>query len=585
MPIVATAGHVDHGKSTLVEALTGSDPDRWAEEKERGLTIDLGFAWTQLGDHDVGFVDVPGHERFIKNMLAGVGAVDCALLVVAADEGWMPQTEEHAAVLDLLEVERGVVAITRIDLVDADTAELAELEVIEEIEGTHLEGWPIVGVSSVTGDGLDALRTEVITALDAASAPSTTRSRMWVDRSFVIAGAGTIATGTVLEGSFSPGDDADLFPGPRTVRVRGVQHHGGPAEAVAAGDRAAISFTGSVEDLERGDLLATPGAVTQTQRLLVGLSPTRAFEEIPVRGAFHLHIGTASVPVAIRRVGDEGGYLVVADEPVPAAMGDRIVLRDSGRKAVVGGGRILDPHPADRPSAEAVGILTAALSGDADDHATALLEVHGSIDARALAAATDNGSPRNGALVADAWISDSVARDVLDRLHEAVTAHQSEFPSRPGMPKSELASRLGHAVEVVDALVATSSDLTETEGAIHTTSFSNELAPDDEEAWASVRKEMESSFDVPRLSALPLEDEVVHFLLRRGDLVRIERDLAFTDRQASEINERVAELHDGFTVSEFKDHFGMARRQAVPTLEWLDSIGRTRRAGDGRSVR
>ena len=184
MPIVGTAGHVDHGKSTLVQALTGTDPDRWAEEKERGLTIDLGFAWTDIAGHDVGFVDVPGHERFIKNMLAGVGAVDCALLVVAADSGWMPQTEEHAAVLDLLEADSGVIAITRCDLVDADTVELATLEVMDEVKGTRLETWPVVPVSAITGEGLDDLKAEIASVLDATS--QTRRPMRHVDRQGVL---------------------------------------------------------------------------------------------------------------------------------------------------------------------------------------------------------------------------------------------------------------------------------------------------------------------------------------------------------------------------------------------------------------
>ena len=188
MPIVGTAGHVDHGKSSLVKALTGSDPDRLAEEKERGLTIDLGFAWATIGDHDVGFIDVPGHEKFVKNMLAGVGALDCALLVVAADSGWMPQTEEHVAVLDLLEVDRGVIALSRTDLVDGDTIELAQLEILEEVSGTSLEGWPIVAVSSVSGAGIDTLTAAIRAVLDDGGTPAPDTFRMWVTESSLSTG-------------------------------------------------------------------------------------------------------------------------------------------------------------------------------------------------------------------------------------------------------------------------------------------------------------------------------------------------------------------------------------------------------------
>ena len=220
MPIIGTAGHVDHGKSTLVQVLTGKDPDRWAEEKERGLTIDLGFAWTQLGDQAVGFVDVPGHERFIKNMLAGVGGLDVALFVVAADEGWMPQSEEHLAVLDLLDVAHGVVALTRIDLADPDLVELSLLDIEEHVEGTVAESWPILEVSAVSGEGLDELIASLGAVLAAAGPPPDTgRPRMWVDRAFGIAGAGVVVTGTLTGGAISVGDRLQCYPGDETLSL------------------------------------------------------------------------------------------------------------------------------------------------------------------------------------------------------------------------------------------------------------------------------------------------------------------------------------------------------------------------------
>ena len=275
MPIVGTAGHVDHGKSTIVRALTGTDPDRWDEEKERGLTIDLGFAWTDLDGLDVGFVDVPGHERFIKNMLAGVGALDCALFVVAADSGWMPQSEEHASVLDLLGVEQGVIALSRIDLVDEETIELATLEVIEEVEGTVLEGWPIVPVSGVTGAGLEALGGAISSVLSGSSEAEPAPFRMWVDRSFTVAGSGQVVTGTVMSGTARLEGHVEVLPGGHTMRVRGLHHHGVSVAAVSRGDRAAVNGVGGPGDLERGSLLASPGTVTATRRLTAMLRPAR----------------------------------------------------------------------------------------------------------------------------------------------------------------------------------------------------------------------------------------------------------------------------------------------------------------------
>ena len=262
MPIIATAGHVDHGKSTLVEALTGRDPDRWAEEKERGLTIDLGFAWSELATGAmVGFVDVPGHERFMKNMLAGVGAIDVALFVVAADEGWMPQSEEHLSVLDLLGVRHGVIALTRTDLVDADTVEIAELEVGDQVQGTSLAEWPIVPVSPVTGFGLDAVRSALVSQLESAGPPTNVgRPRMWVDRSFVIAGAGVVVTGTLTNGPLRRGDKLTLFPGNRPVRVRGLQSHEAEVDTAEPGTRTAINLSGVDRDLvARGALLTGAG--------------------------------------------------------------------------------------------------------------------------------------------------------------------------------------------------------------------------------------------------------------------------------------------------------------------------------------
>lgn len=584
MPIVGTAGHVDHGKSTLVRALTGTDPDRWAEEKERGLTIDLGFAWTDIDGHDVGFVDVPGHERFIKNMLAGVGAVDCSLLVIAADSGWMPQTEEHAAVLDLLEVPQGIVVVTRIDLVDHDTAELAVLEAHDEIDGTNLANWPVVAVSAVTGEGLDELRALIAKTLDAVSEGDVAPARMWVDRSFHIAGAGVVATGTVLAGTIAGGDELRVYPSGDQARIRAVQHHGGTVDSVRTGDRAAVSFTGSQETLDRGDLLAKRDTVTTTKRILLTLHPTRQFEGIPDRGAFHLHIGTASRPVNLRRISTDGAFLATFDEPLPTVLGDRVIIRDSGRKAVVGGGRILDPQPGRRPTPDQIAALASVVDAEADRMATALLGVRGTASAVDLASATNGGSPLDGLRSGDAWVDRAEAAELANRLVALVDEYHEANPVRPGLPKAEAAAPLGATTGVVDAILANDDRLEDVDAAVRRAGFTNELSSEAEESWVALRPQLDAGFDVPRMSALDLDDDTVHFLLRRGDLVRIGDDLAFTSRQIAALIERVAELEDGFAVTDFKDHFGMSRRQAVPTLEWLDSIGRTRRQGDGRVV-
>ena len=585
MPIVGTAGHVDHGKSTLVQALTGTDPDRWAEEKERGLTIDLGFAWTDIAGHDVGFVDVPGHERFIKNMLAGVGAVDCALLVVAADSGWMPQTEEHAAVLDLLEADSGMIAITRCDLVDADTVELATLEVMDEVKGTRLETWPVVPVSAITGDGLDDLKAEIASVLDATEPDEAVPVRMWIDRVFSVSGAGQVVTGTVLEGSLAVGDSLRVFPHSSDVRVRSLQHHGIEVETSGAGGRTAVNASGASESLERGDLLAMAAKADSSSRLLALITPTRSVGEIPKRGAFHLHIGTASRPARIRRIAGSDGYVIETDEPVPAIIGDRMILRDSGRRSVVGGGRILDTHPIRRPTSATVDALAAVVDASRSERADVLVSVHGVRSHDEISAATGGGIPSTAVETPSGWAS----IDELDRVavasHEATSEYHAAYPTRPGLPKAELASRLRVDVGIVEVAVARADGISDEEGSLRLDTFSHTLSASESERWSAVKAQLEASFDVPRVSVLDLDVETVHFLMRDGELVRIGDDLAFTANQVEELTQRVAELPDGFTVSDFKDHFGMTRRQAVPTLEWLDSIGRTRRSGDGRAVR
>lgn len=583
MPIVGTAGHVDHGKSKLVEALTGRDPDRWAEEKERGLTIDLGFAWTEIEGVEIGFVDVPGHERFIKNMLAGVVGVDCALLVVAADSGWMPQTEEHVRVLNLIGAPAGVIALTRTDLVDEDITELATLEILEETAGTVLEGWPIIPVSAVTGAGLDALRAALVNAVNTASTPTTGPFRMWVDRAFTIHGSGVIATGTVQQGTLAVGEDVELQPMGIVSRVRGLHHHDAETDIVASGQRAAVNLGGvDLTDISRGVLLAEPGTSDATRRMLASARPSRGFDEIPDRGAFHIHTGTASSTARIRQVG-ESLLLLTLDHPLPAVVGDRYLIRESGRQAVVGGGIVIDTHAA--ISLDRAVIDAFAANFDPARAPDALVELHGSYPLEGLRRATGGLEPQTASTIGDSAYSEAFLQDVSDRAVPIVEQYHRDHPKRPGPANAELASQIGVDRVVVDHVVSLSGDLSETSGSVHLTSFSYALTADDEATWERARQTIESSFNVPRASQFPMDGELRHALLRRGDLVQIDTDLVFTKTQIDAVLSGVTDLSDGFTVSEFKDHFGMSRRQAVPLLEWLDKNGRTLRRGDGRIVR
>ena len=344
MRVIATAGHVDHGKSSLVLALTGTDPDRFPEEKARGLTIDLGFAFTTLGDgadggtgtdgEVVGFVDVPGHIRFIKNMLAGVGAVEVAVLVVAANEGWMPQTDEHARILELLGVEHGLVVLSKADLVDDETLELAQLELGERLGERPLGRWPVVSADALSGRGIDTVRATLARVLAAAPvAADRGRPRLWVDRSFAARGAGTVVTGTLGGGSLTVDADVVIAPGGHHARVRGIESHHERLESVAPGTRVAVNLAGIEHaSVQRGDAVVLAGQWAEAAvfdaalQMVPGEAPLR-------RGVLQCHVGSGVHPVRVRPLDDPRFVrLRLTDTRLPLAPGDRLVLRSSARR-------------------------------------------------------------------------------------------------------------------------------------------------------------------------------------------------------------------------------------------------------------
>ena len=591
MPIVATAGHVDHGKSTLVEALTGRDPDRWAEEKERGLTIDLGFAWATIGGFTVGFVDVPGHERFIKNMLAGVGAVDVALFVVAADEGWMPQSEEHLAILDLLETAHGVIALTRIDLTDEDTIDLAELGVLEAVEDTTMSNWPIVRVSAVTGVGMDALQVALSDALKAGGTPADGgRPRVWIDRSFHVPGAGLVVTGTLSGGSIADGDELMLWPGEVMVRVRGLQSHDAAVDHLDSGTRAALNIVGT-DDVARGAMLAIPGSFRSSNRLLASVRLVRNFDgELTGRGAFHLHAGSGAWPVEVRVIESAPAGAVVllrSRQALPLEAGHLFVLRETGRRAVIGGGTVLDPRPPESGTAlrEAIPVLRAVQGSSPDQIADALLEVRGSARVADLASDSGGGQPssvyRTGTLV----MAEGRAIALHGRIVSAVEQFHRENRLRSGMPKATLASTLGVEPEAVAALIAGSNEIADDGSTVRLAAFSPGLAVAEQQAWEKAKVTLLESLAVPRASQLGLGVELLHALVRANALVRVSEDLVYLPDQIEAIDRRFEELPAEFTVAEFRDLIGITRRQAIPLLEWFDKQGKTARKGDLRSVR
>jgi selenocysteine-specific elongation factor len=591
MPIVATAGHVDHGKSTLVEALTGRDPDRWAEEKERGLTIDLGFAWADIGGHEVGFVDVPGHERFIKNMLAGIGGLDVALFVVAADEGWMPQSEEHLAVLDLLDTRHGVIALTRIDLTDMDTVDLAEVEILEAIDGTALEGWPIVRVSPIEGTGMAELREALATVLTAAGAPpDNDQPRLWVDRSFHISGAGLVVTGTLVGGTVTEGEDLMLWPDALPIRVRGLQRHDSSVASLAPGTRAALNITGA-DAVARGDMLGRRGAFDSTTAFLAHVRPVRGLdEEISSRGAFHLHVGSGSWPVRLRVIGsDSSGVacLLRTGRPIPLQAGDRLIVRETGRRSVVAGGRVLDPRPPSdgRELRAAVPMLVEALNEGPDQVADALLRVRGTTTTQQLFRDSGGGTASSPFRTGDVVMAADAAEQLLETAVAAVAAFHQQNRLRPGIPKASLISSLGASSESLAMVVAGSTELTDEGATVRHVDFEPGLTALEQQAWDEAKAVLRSSMAVPRASQLGLDTELLHALVRDEQLVRVTDDLVFLPEQIAAIHAALQRVDGEFTVAEFRDLLGVTRRQAVPLLEWLDKQGITTRKGDTRVVR
>jgi selenocysteine-specific elongation factor len=584
LPLIGTAGHVDHGKSTLVEALTGRDPDRWAEEKRRGLTIDLGFAWTTLEPAgEVSFVDVPGHERFLKNMLAGIEAIDVALFVVAADEGWMPQSEEHLAVLHLLGIDSGVIALTKIDIVDPDLAGIVEMEVAERLKGTTLETAPIIPVSAKTGEGIDRLRGELAARVSALRHQGD-RPRLWVDRAFSVRGAGTVVTGTLTDGPMRVGEELELLPGQKQARIRGMQSHEQEIEAAEPGRRLALNLTGiDRSEAPRGTMLGRPGQWAVSARFTAGVTPARYVDDLSIKGAFHLHLGSGAHPATIKRL--EGVHaLIQLAGALPMRTGDRFILRESGRRQVVAGGIVIDPAPGSPARAMTEASLIDPLGG-ADQVATELLCQRGMEDVGRLAAHSGGGKP-DAAVVVGRIVLTRDRFDELRSMAEATVAeHHEQHPLRPGIPLATLATTLSIPHQLAERLIE-ESDLIERVGP-DVTARQHRLALDTEsqQRWQAAEARLREGLAVPTAGELGLDRELTHMLIRDGVLVRVSNDLVYLPEQIEEITRLLREMQTPFTVAEFRDHTGLSRKFAVPLLEWADREGLTIRRGDVRHLR
>ncbi|MCY1138355.1 selenocysteine-specific translation elongation factor [Actinoplanes sp. Pm04-4] len=576
MHVLATAGHVDHGKSTLVRALTGMEPDRWAEERRRGMTIDLGFAWTELPSGEtVAFVDVPGHERFVPNMLAGIGPVPAALLVVAADEGWKPQSAEHLAALAALDVRHGLLVVTRSDL--ADPAPATE-QARAEIANTPLGHVPAVAVSGLTGAGLDDLRAAIDTLIADLPAPSTDEPvRLWIDRAFTVKGAGTVVTGTLGAGTLRVGDELAL--GNSTVRVRNLQSLGASHDSVAAVARVAVNLRGTPRtDVSRGDALLTPGRFRHTDLIDVRIHGDPA-DSLPA--TMTLHAGSAAVPVRVRPLGDDTARLRLS-RPLPLRIGDRALLRNPGLHHVAGGVTVLDVQPPGLQRRGAAATRATELT-KLDGHP----DLPGELARRHLiraAALAEMGVPLtpSDTPVATDWYADpSYWASLLERLPIEVAAYLAEHPLEPGMPLEALRHRLSLPDRaLVTALIR--PPLTTRDGRV-TTAASGPPA----ELVAAVTQAFNglTPFTAPEanaLTALGLGPRQLAAAARTGLVIQLAPQVILAPTAVEEAAQALARIPQPFTLSEARQALNTTRRVAVPLLELLDSRGLTHRLPDDR---
>ena len=583
MHVVATAGHVDHGKSTLVRALTGMEPDRWAEERRRGMTIDLGFAWTAIGDDVIAFVDVPGHERFVTNMLAGVGSVPAALVVVAADEGWMPQTEEHVAALDALGVPHAVLALTRSDLADPARA-MADARA--RLARTSLGAVDAVAVS-VRRDGetqgLDALRAALSTMVRRLRQPDVaTPLRLWVDRSFSVQGAGTVVTGTLTAGSLRLHDTVALASTGRELHVRGLQSLGKPTDRVTAVARVAVNVRGiEKSDVHRGDALIAPGSWPLTSIIDVRLTSAIA-DRRP--GELMVHVGSAALPARLRPLGDDTVRLTLS-AGIPIAAGDRLLLRDPGQHRIVAGAQVLDaaPPPLNRRGAATARGRELASSG--------VLDAMTAVQRRGIVRGQELRSAGIGALpppFTGDWLVDAAkAANLRDRLHDIVLQHSQRFPLETG-PTVDAVRRLLDLPDraLVIALVETSADSTLSirEGRVVDVGRRHVLPPAVASGVAAITERLAAApFEAPEaaeLAQLGLGPRELAAAERAGLLLRIAPGVVLGPDAETQAVQRLAALRQPFTVSEARQALATTRRVAVPLLELLDRAGATQRLPD-----
>lgn len=622
--IVGTAGHIDHGKTALVKALTGIDADRLAEEKRRGITIDLGFAHMELsgfGDEKLrfGFVDVPGHERFVRNMLAGIGGIDLVLLVIAADEGIKPQTREHFDICRLLSIKHGITVLTKSDLVDSETLEVLHLEIGDFLRGSFLEGAPIIPVSSLKGTGLDELKRALIElAGQTAVRDSGAITRLPVDRVFTMKGFGTVVTGTLIAGSIRHEDELELFPGKHKVRVRGVQVHGSTEDRAVAGERTALNLAGVEKtQLERGMMLASPGLLATSSRIDVRLSLLLSARQVKTGTRVHLHAFTAETIASVRlyhgkvlQPGSEAFAQLRLSDAQQLVPGDRFIIRQFSPVLTIGGGVVLDAFPARKLPAAVTEFLQEVASGDPVRILTARVARQGA-----------RGLPIQQAIAETGWsekaVDDCLRRQdeiqklghvlitkgdfakLLEGIHKALGRFHQSNPLVGGMSLEALRQAVDTTDFVfnfaVESLLRVQR-IASAGGLIHLSGRG--VAMKDDEAQS--RSTIEQTFAAAGLRVPPLKEvlvglkidharaqKIVTLLLREKVLIKVADDMVFHQSALQSLRQKLQTQKaksPKINVAGFKDLTGVSRKYAIPLLEYLDRERVTRRAGDERVI-
>jgi selenocysteine-specific elongation factor len=630
--VVGTAGHIDHGKSALVRALTGTDPDRLKEEKARGITIDLGFAHAAIGGANFAFVDVPGHERFVKNMLAGAGGIDVVALVVAADESVMPQTREHFEICRLLRVSAGVIVLSKVDLIDDETLALARLEVQEMVKGSFLDAAPVVAVSSRDGTGLDQLRQALVEiGSQAIVRPVDAAARLPVDRAFTMKGFGTVVTGTLVSGRLRVDDQLVLLPGGARVKVRGVQVHGESRTEARAGERCAVNLSGvDVADVARGQVLATPDAFVETRVVDVSVEVLAGTKGLRHGARVRVHQGTAETLARVGVIGDRSeippgarGYLRLRlERPAVLARGDRYILRAYSPAETIAGGAVLDPWPPrDRirlPAAAARCIALSGVSGETESErrAASYMIRDAGVHALPQAALVSRVGVRPGevpgfvqALAAqggitvagDVLVDAAIVADLEARILKTLAARHDQDPSSDGVPREELRSltfRRGHPSVFAFALNRLSEtgtvQLRDRIGlAGRRPSLSDEESRASDAIESALRRAGLAPDELNVIAAAlglgtDLAERVARTLQKQRAIARLGTLWFHTEALARLKSEVAAMKRPGaetrVDVAAFKSRFGLTRKYAIPLLEYLDRERVTRRMGDSRIV-